>query len=268
MDGLGVMFVLAELFRALRGAPLAGCNAAFSDVALMRSVPVGETEKRTRPMLNRVAQLTGAPQGEATGNVWQRISVAGRQPNSLMKLVGAFNTFARAHDDQLPVLIALPVNLRRHCPGLSSAHNFTSMVYVALAPGEGVDVFKARWQTLFRANRDAHYSEVAEWTRRLPFRWLDGLVNRRRGNYRRRRLLETAAISHLGYFTLADYGCEGYVAERCWGIPLPGSVFTLVFGSEHGLEIIVGMPALYAGGGRLENLLTALGQAFERSQSA
>src|ERR1700736_4865718 len=39
MDGMGVLHFFQELFRSLRGEPLLGSNAAFSDVDLMRAVP-------------------------------------------------------------------------------------------------------------------------------------------------------------------------------------------------------------------------------------
>jgi hypothetical protein len=38
MDGRGALHFLAEVFRALRGEPLLGTNAAFSDIDLMRQV--------------------------------------------------------------------------------------------------------------------------------------------------------------------------------------------------------------------------------------
>ena len=263
MDGLGVMHGLAELFRVLRGEPLAGDNASGSDTELMRAQRAPAPAKGDAPPLGRCAQLTGAPEGDATGNVWRRIALNGRRPNSLYRLVGAFNDFARRHDANLPVLFALPVNLRRHVEGLVSTRNFTSMLHVALQPGEGVEDFKRKWNANLQAKRDAHYSGQAEIFRRLPFAWLDWLLHRRRGNYRGKRLLETAAISHLGYFRTAHYSCEGYRAERVWGVPLPGSAFTLVFGTEKSLDVIVGLPETYAEGGRFEALQTHLARALE-----
>jgi hypothetical protein len=209
------------------------------------------------------AQLTGKPEGEASGNVWRRIALTGRRANSLDRLIGAFNDFARRSDREKPVLFALPVNLRRHADGLVTTQNFTSMLHVALAPGEGVDDFKRKWGTLLAEKCDAHYSGAADLARRLPFTWLDWLLHRRRGNYRQKKLLETVAISHLGYFRRAHFSCADFAAERAWGVPLPGSAFVLVFGTEKSLDVIVGLPETHAGGGRIDALIGALETALE-----
>ena len=254
MDGQGVMHVFHELFRALRDEPLVGSNANFSDTELMLSSGV----KKSDSIMRRAAQLLGKPAGDDPGNVWRRVSIPGRRANSMHRLVIAFAEFARRHDSKLPCVFSIPVNGRRHLDGMRTTQNFTNMLLVPLYPGEGVEAFKQRLKTMLDAKMETAYFRVVEQVKRVPRAWIDRLASPHAGNFRRRRLHETALISHLGYYKARELSCPGFACAGLWGVPLPGNVFCAVFGVEKRLDIIVGAPAVFAGAGRFDALIDHL----------
>lgn len=264
MDGQGVMHAYNELFRSLRGEALLGSNADFSDTALMLDSGVKKSDSRMR----RAALLTGQPAGDDPRNLWRRVSIPGRHANSLNRLVDAFVAFVRdragPREAKLPCVFSIPVNGRRHRPGMNTTQNFTNMLMVPVWPGEGADAFKRRLKHMLDGRMETAYFKVVEQMKRVPRAWIDRLSSPNRANFRRRRLHETALITHLGYFKTAPLSAPGFRCERLWGVPLPGNVFCAVFGTEHTLEISLGMPAVYASEGRLDALVAHLEAAFAR----
>ena len=259
MDGLGMSHVLHELFRALRGEPLLGSNAPFSDADLMRHV--GATRSTSRPI--RCATLTGAPRGDDPAIWWRRISARGQRPNSMNRLVTAFAGLAREHETKLPVLFSLPVNLRRHLPGIHTAQNFGNMLFVPLYPGEDAKDFKRKLNALLAERMEAVFAPAFDLIRLLPMPWVDWLTQRRPGNFRGKRPVETVMISHLGYARSAALSCDGYSAEGVYGVPGSTGVFCTVFATEKQLDVIFGLPAVYGGEGRFERAIERLEQALE-----
>jgi hypothetical protein len=254
VDGLGAFILGQELFRALRGEPLTGCNADFSDIDLMRFIG------HKRPGSARVAHatLTGAPRGDDPGSRWQRISVRGRRANSMARLIAAFSEVARRHTPDKPCLFAIPVSLRRHMEGLMSPQNFSSMVLVPLAPDETADDYKRRFNTMLDEKRDVSMAMWLDVFRRLPLPWLDAITHRRHDNFTRMPSRETALISHLGYFKTGQFCCDGFTTEAFYGLPQPESAFALAFGTEKGFELVFGLPKVYGSDGRFEDVIATL----------
>jgi hypothetical protein len=255
MDGIGVMHFLQELFRALRGEPLLGSNAAFSDVDLMRSIPGGRrTGGKAAP-----ACLVGSARGSATGDSWRRLSLRGPQPELLARTALAVAEFARRHDTQ-PVRLAVPVNLRRHCPGLHSTLNFSSMLHVDVGAGDDTAAFRAQLARLLEDRVETDCPALVDVIRWLPLPWLDRLLSRTPANYRRRRLLETAVLSNLGRYPAAALSGGGFTASRLFGIPLGDNACSFLFSVDDHTDISFGMANVYAADGRLDAFMAFLGE--------
>lgn len=253
VDGVGVMHLFEELFRALRGEALLGTNAVFSDVALMSSVA---SEPRNFRKLS-VAYLAGGAEGSETGDRWLRLSLPVSPSNLLGRVAVAMAEFAARYSD-LPVRIAVPVNLRRHCPGLLSTLNYSNMLHVDLAPGDSPADFREKLRAMLARNFDADYPRVLEAVRLFPLRWLDRLVSRTTKNYLARDVWETAVLSNLGQYSSNALSGGGFHGERLFGLPLKGNAFSILFSLDGRVDITVGMARAYSSNGRLEALVRFL----------
>jgi hypothetical protein len=263
MDGMGIQHFFQELFRALRGEPLLGTNAAFSDVDLMRAVTsVGWTGGGDGPV-----PLTGGAQGESYDDVWQRLTLPARPQQNLMGRVAEVAARYAWSFKPGPARIAVPVNLRRHLPGLKSTMNFSGLLHVGMIPGETADDFRRKVREGLEQNRDAACPAVVECIRYLSFGWIDRLTGRTPGNYLRRKLMETVLITNLGVIDMAPLSCAQFKPDNYYCLPVMGNSFIGLSASGAHLNIVVGMPAVYASGGRLERFLELLREEFSAGAS-
>lgn len=248
MDGIGALHFLADFFRALRGEPLLGSNVAFSDTDLMRRIG------GTRPARGgvRPALLTGGARGDAHGDSWRRLCIEGRQPALLARIAVASAQFAGRHD-HAPARIAVPVNLRRHLPGMLCTTNATGMLHVDLRAGDTVDDFRARLDALLATRAELHCPRAVDALRLLPLSWMDRLVSRTAGNYTRRRPLETVLISSPGRYPATQFSGGGFRARRMFGIPIPDNAFIFSYGLDGLSDITVGMANVHASENRLDD---------------
>lgn len=255
MDGIGALHFLQELFRALRGEPLLGTNATFSDSELKKSVPSETVSKRKF----QPAYITGGAQGTERGGGWRRITINGPQPNLLPRIVSLLTEFSRLSSDS-PVRIAIPSNLRRHVPELLTTMNFTGMPYLDLDPDESLDLrhIKKRLKEIQDKNVDAKYARKYELIRYLPFGWVDSLLSVTEKNFRSPPIFETAVLTVLGSFKQAAFSGGGFTAERLYVLPQLDNVFLTVTGLQRQFEICVGMPGVFASNGRMDKFLEFL----------
>lgn len=253
MDGNGVLLFLKQLFRALRGEALLGCNAAFSDTQLMASLGVRRSDSRHI----KTCWLTGLPQGDARGDTWRRVVLGKPQPQLLPRIAAAMAEFAH-RQSTLPALIMVPVDLRRHAPGLNSTGNYASMLLVRLDPGDGPEQFRERLQGMLSQRMEAAWRPQADWLRALPFTWIDRLLSRTDRNYQRQKPMETAAVSNLGRCDPAEYSAPGFTLQAMFGVPWPGSAFSVLVGNGDRVELITGLPRTLASEGRLDAFIDFL----------
>lgn len=261
MDGMGVVHFLMELFRAIRGEPLLGSNATYTDVDLMRHVPSESLpfKKITPP------PLTGGAQGDARGGTWRRITLPGPQPHLLPRVALAIAKYARRQGGTAaPARIAMPVSLKRHAPELLATTNFTNMLYLDIAPHEGLENVKAHLSDLLARNIDTNYPGIIEAIRYLPFTWLDRLLSITDKNYTKPKIFETAVLSVMGPFKRTAFSGGGFRAETLYGLPQKENAFVVVVGFQGKFEVLVGMANVFASDGRLDAFLDDLQQRLCR----
>jgi len=247
VDGGGALHLLRELFRALRGEPLLGTNAAFSDTDLMISTGT----KHSTSKHFRTTWLTGEPSGDAMGDDWRRIPLGPPRKDMLARVAVAMAEFAHQRSD-LPALIAVPVDLRRHVPGLLSTTNFSNMLFVRLDKGDGIAHFKQRLQDMLAQRMETVYPRILDIVKWLPLRWFDLLVSRTRWNYRKRKPMETAVISNLGRIDTEALSCPGFTLKHLFVHPLGGSAFSAMFCVDGQVELILNLPRVLSGEGRFD----------------
>jgi len=253
VDGGGVLHFFRELFRALRGEPLLGSNTDFSDAELMRSLGV----RKTLSKHIRTCGLTGLPHGNEVGDEWRRVSLGPARPNLLALTAQAMAEFAHQYSD-LPALIAVPVDLRRHVPGMYSTMNFSNMLLVPLERGAGAPVFRERLANMLDQKMEAVFPSWLDLLRRLPMPWLDLLVSRTPDNYARRRPMETVVISNLGRLDPEALSCAGFRLRQFLPVPLTGSAFSALVTIDGQAELTINLPKVLASDGRFDALVAHL----------
>jgi hypothetical protein len=259
MDGMGITHVAQELFRHLRGEPLLGSNASYTDVDLMRSLPCRlKFARKPRP-----AFLTGGAQGEQPGGLWRRITLPGPQPNLMQRVAVAITEHARQHSSA-PVRLALPINLRRHAPELQATTNFTNMLYLDITAQDDPECFKQRLTEALADNADANYPGIIEWIRCLPFPWLDRMLSPNQSNFRQPKNVETAVLTVMGPFKRSAFSGGGFHATALYGLPQKESAFIVIVGMQGSFEILVGMANVFASQGRFDAFIADLQQRLAR----
>ncbi len=241
IDGRGGMLILAELFRALRGESLHGCNAAFTDFDFRRSVgkiPFGQKIQSAH---------WPACGGDANqkGDMFRRISLGNPKPGMMAHIAIAMARFVHRHSDD-PVLLGLPVDLRRHIRGLLTTANFTDMMRMRIDKGDGVEAFAHQLQERLAHLAKAGYPDIPDKLKLLPLPWLDLLVSRTRWGYRKRKPSTTATLSNLGRIDAASYTAPGFMPEDFAMLPIPGDVFVTLACLGDQVEMMIGMPKLLA----------------------
>ena len=257
MDGAGAMHMLQELFRALRREPLLGSNCAYSDIDLMRQQQV----KRSDSKHVKTNWLTGDPSGRESGDDWRRIALGKPQRNQLALVAVALAGFLHRHSE-LPALIAVPVNLRRHQPGIISTGNYSAMLHVALQRGEGSDAFREKLAALLASRSDAFYPGILDLVRWLPMPWLDRMLSRTPENFHRKRAVETAVISNLGRIDSAQYSAPGFMLKDFFVLPLTGSAFSILTCVDDRVDLILNLPRVLSSNGRFDALEAHLRERF------
>lgn len=261
MDGMGGMHLLAEIFRALRGEPLLGSNASFSDADLMRAMQI-PTSPHTP---YETCALTGPAQGDSVGDDWWRISLGPVQSQLLAKMAVALSEFAHQFSE-LPARIAIPVDLRRHVPGLVASTNFSNMLFVCLNKGAAVSDFQEQLQQQIEARREAAYPAIYDWLRWLPLSWFDYLLGRRPSNFNTRKPIETVVISNLGKVDLKQFVSPQFQADDFLVSPMPGNAFVVLYSLNGQIKIILGLPKILSGQGRQRALTAWLSDRFGSSE--
>jgi NRPS condensation-like uncharacterized protein len=78
----------------------------------------------------------------------------------------------------------------------------------------------------------------------------------------RRKLLETVVITNLGVIDMAPLTCAQFEPDNYYCPPVMGNSFMVLSASGRHLNVVVGMPAVYASKGRLERFLDLLREEF------
>lgn len=255
MDGMGYMHFLQEVFRAMRGEKLAGTNAFFREADLMLSVDSDRRAQiRYKDFKVRPAYATGGPRGGEIGDSWQKTVIEGPLMLLSARVSAAVAEFAHRYSDT-KARIAVPVNLRRHMPEISSTMNLTGLQYIELFKGDSFMKFQQILHEALKKNNDTNYAKSSELLRMLPFSWMERLSCRTPRNYLKHRIIETIMVSDLGGFKAKDFTGGGFSATQLFGVPLPGNAFGLLSTLDNRVAVTIGMPKVYANEGRLSALM-------------
>lgn len=251
LDGRGAGLFSADVFRVLRGeAPLGASAGPLTDAALASEL----TERESPSVPARWRAPTGRSEGLAASVRWCRRRVVVPAGRLLPRALQALWRASQAHGEG-PLRVGVPVDLRRHRPGLRSSSNLTGIAHVVL---DGSDPSPALRAALADGDAAAHVC-AARSLRGVPL-WLMAWVGGRhaRAGLRSGRFSTSATVSNLGRQDLAAHSGGGFVAQASYWIP-PGQpglpLFMTLSGDPGGVDVVASMPIGLASSGRLERLL-------------
>lgn len=267
MDGQGTLLMARAFFAALRGQELPRAELGpMNDAMLMRSL--GVAPEQMLPTDSVAPQ--GSPDGVEMRVTWIRRRVEGRFSALLPRIALAL---ARWHPlpEGRTFRIAVPVDLRRYAPGLSSSANLTGLLRLDVAEHlRAADPLQSLTQALNEglARRDAGGSSVAaEFARFLPISFMGRIA--RWGSRQALRLGTfgpAATLSNLGKLAMEEFSGAGFSARRCFFVP-PGNpglpVFLAISGDATGVELCATVPTSLATRGRDVELLDVMERALK-----
>ena len=146
----------------------------------------------------------------------------------------------------------MPVNLRRHYPGLASTSNFTGLVHIDMVKTDDAESFRLKLRRALDDKTDAFYHWIFKLVTYLPMGWIDYSLGRRKGNYLNRKLVETVLITNFGAVDLNEFLCPDFAAHNVYSLPIGGNSFISLYASGQNLNVLIGMPKVYAADGRME----------------
>jgi hypothetical protein len=255
-DGRGLSLFGLDVARALRGEEPHGHASARTDVAVMRGVASGVPPPEAHGFLSPA----GPPAGDALGDVWRRVRIPGPPPRLLARVaLAAARSAWRRNERPGEVRFHVPVDLRRHEPGLATTANMVGLATLDVPRDAGVEEVQRALRAQIDAGNHAALPRAAELVCWIPLRFIDYGLGRRRATYRDANEAHSSGmLTNMGRASLAAFGAPGFRPSAWFFLPIPGSFFVTVTGDDDGAELVVGMPRLFGDGGRLEDVCATL----------
>ncbi len=219
----------------------------------MQSVPRSSAPRLT----GEPAPVSGGARGEHRGDRWLSISGDGAQVNLLPRVMLAVAGFSARYSDQAARL-AVPVDLRRHLPGLRSTMNYTSMLHCDISPSVEVDGVKQQLKQLLGEHAHNIFHPKAQLLKLIPLTWMDRLLGRKPGNVKKRKPIETAVVTNLGHLDSSGFSSDEFSAQDMTVVPVQGCTMLTIASMDNRLRIAVGTEEIHASDGRLSALTKAV----------
>ncbi|MGE5372054.1 MAG: hypothetical protein ACM3QZ_08715 [Solirubrobacterales bacterium] len=254
MDGRGTLFWAQDVFRAIRGLRPIGSHSALTDLEMARSI-----QSNTRkPYPAQFLAPTGKAEGTELGVTWSRVRLRGSFPNLLGQLSVLLAEEARRTGPG-PFLYGIPVDMRRHCPDLTSTGNLTYSIYGFVEPEMTAEHITRDIRRQLAENREGMLSVEDTLLRYIPLDWIAGSMRR---TIRKRHLTGqyslSAILSNLGRIPLAEYSGGGFKAAEMWAIPPPAEYypyFVVLAGYRDILNLTVSVPKVLATQDRVDRTM-------------
>ncbi|MFI5672444.1 amino acid adenylation domain-containing protein [Streptomyces sp. NPDC051704] len=214
MDGHGALTWVREVFRALRGEPGRPALAPDSDRGLLRRL--GATARRPPLAPDRPSPLGRPPRGPEQ-TLWLRRTLPTHHPALTARLAQALADSAAPGGG---TRVMVPVDLRRHRPGIASTGNLTLPLFLELSPGQ--EWPRAHGALLLALSEKRELAEGFE-SALLPLPPAAGRLLLRAAQaaaVRTDRHLASAVVSHLGRLDPAEFSGGGFTATTLYALPV------------------------------------------------
>jgi hypothetical protein len=214
MDGKGLSLWVESVFRALRGESPIRADSPATEMTLLKRFGRPGTRAAGREWESPFGWLTSDGVSAETADppfFWRRRDVPGSHRARVAKVAAAITGLGSRSCRYL-----VPVNLRRHDPGLFSTANLNLPLLLDVAPGSDWTRIHTQLKQAL-ADRDELIDPVGASFGRPQYAQTEEAV--RDAGLRGRGYDCTAVISDLGVIDLAAYSTGDFTAEVVYGLP-------------------------------------------------
>jgi amino acid adenylation domain-containing protein len=215
MDGRGALAWITDVFRALRGEVPVGAASAATDYGL--AAELGNVGRRPRLALAWRPPLDDSGASTAPGEFFfRRRGIDGNHPGLVAKIAAALAGGAGHERSRFMV----PVDLRRHDPGLASTGNLSLPIFLDARPGEAWQDLHERLLRAMAERREVTGGALERAAALMPLGAL-GTTLAATSAFAgwRRRYLCSAIVSHVGRLDLGEFCAEGFEATAVCPLP-------------------------------------------------
>jgi hypothetical protein len=265
-DGRGSLFWAEDVFRAMRGETVAGSTSSITDVEMCRSF---QDQYRTPFPTEHIAP-TGRPKGYDSGATWRRRPVKGKISNLLARCARLAAEEAWRHHNEGIVRFGIPVDLRSRKPGLLSTANLSFALYIEVKKDTTPDEIVRDITRQINHGEEGRLTKGDELLEHIPLCLMRRMAARIIRKRHDRGIYSLSGIlSNLGRVDLNQFQGGGFTARAFWAIP-PATeyypFFLVMSGYEGGTELVLSMPKVLAGEGRIEDTLRRMAQGLEKKE--
>ncbi|WP_160159235.1 non-ribosomal peptide synthetase [Streptomyces sp. SLBN-118] len=252
MDGRGVLDWILDTFRALRGQEPLGAPSPLYDLALLDEMGTqGQRPALVPRFRSPLAARAGGP-----GQSWLQRKVDGSHTAVVAKAATALT-----HITGDVSRIMVPVDLRRHRPGLRSTANLSLPVFLDGQPGDRWEQWHERLLHALEHNHElARGSEAAALN--IPLKPLSAILGMADKSTRvLGRYPCSALITHLGRIGEEDLQAPGFQATDVYTLPqqVPFIPLSLAATEFRGItRLTMARPAEPGAAQRAQRLLDAI----------
>lgn len=218
-DGLGLRAWILDVFRALRGESPVGAEDARNVDELIAELPVPDGEPE--PLEPEPSLLPRPAEFTERRSCCRRRTVPGNHPAAVAKVAAALT----AAGGLAQGVFWVPVDLRRHAPGLRSTANLVRIVPLRTWRGEGWEQVQDRLLAMLSDGADllpqVDLDDLAAAPPAVVREFFDAheqeairITEQRYGG--------CASVSHVGRYTAADLSTESFEATTAYSLPIMG----------------------------------------------
>lgn len=254
MDGRGTIHWAEDVFRVLRGEPPVGSDSAITDYELAMRF---NREGRYPPPQEFIAP-TGIAENSKRGVTWKRVRIEGKFRNLLPQLAVLTAIEARRHSSG-KVRITIPVDLRHRVPELKSTGNLTNTIYVEIPEEATISSVAEDIRMQIEQKYDYKIYHRERLMNFVPLRILTAELEKIiRQKHNAGLYHNSGIISNLGKFDLDRFSGGGFRSTSWFAVPPCQEMvpfFMVLAGGADFANLMVGMPGVLAGSGRLEEFI-------------
>ena len=250
-DGIGTIYWILEIFRALRGEPLLGSTGTYNewDIAKSRDYP-------PRPVVegNCIPVTSPSQNPSNQGCHWARLTLPGRHSKILANLVKIFSNIAwKNNSGKGKVIFRIPSNLRGYAEEgapFSMANN-SGVIDLEVNQDMSVSDIQQEISRSMETNEDLSVFPkimyLVNWVPASLFKFRPELTEKKHSDCSYRM---TGIVSFLGVIDLNYFSYDKFTGKCAYGVPIPLEDRSLIVGFSlnalNGLDAVISMPKALA----------------------
>lgn len=269
VDGMGQLFWMKDIFRALNDRPLMGSESTLTDTDLAKSFDKGYRKKFPPEHI----APTGKPIGNDRGVTWKRIKMNGKHFKALPQIAILLAKEAWKHSDGI-VRFGIPVDMRIHNRKIKSTANLVFGITIEIEKKSTAQSIEKDILNRIQNKNDCMLYRGEDMYRYIPL-WLmknqyGGIMEKR---FQKGRYNISGYLSNMGVIPLHLFKGAGFQSTGFFPIPpymefLPFFMGFANYGNENigfAQELVITMPKRLANQGRIDSIFEKIRMGLKKN---